>query len=355
MKKKVLLGTLVIAFGCFVSCKKKNDDECPKCPSVTSVSPVSGRAYTTLTINGINFNSDFRSNIVKINGVSIEADSILSGTTTQLTVKVPKGCGTGRVTVDVDADLTNTGTPPVFQYIFTYQVTTLAGLANTAGSGGTTLGTIRFTNPYDLICAPSNILYIKDQSFHTLRYINLTDNTVGNIDGGGCGSSGALSLDFDGNTFYYSSDADEVIYAIAGSNCSVLAGNFSNSLVDSTLLESEFNSPTDVAINQSNSAELFVADFANHCVRKISLTTGRVTTFAGGPGLYGDEDGPLSTAKWSNPISVLAKGGIVYVADEISHKVKKIQNGIVSDAGRRITRRRRRNRNTGIVSICHTA
>jgi len=81
----------------------------------------------------------FKTNTIKINGVVIQTDSILSGSSSELVVKVPKGCGTGPVTVDVDADLTNGGSPPVFHYQYVYRVTTLAGTPNVPGSSGTSV------------------------------------------------------------------------------------------------------------------------------------------------------------------------------------------------------------------------
>ena len=122
MKKNIaLLALFFVTFSLFNGCKK-NDDECPICPSVVSIYPTSGNGGDTLTITGINFAENPLENIVKINGVLIAPESIKSGTTTEIKVIVPLNCGTGPVTVDFDSDLTNQGTPPVFQYINSYFV-----------------------------------------------------------------------------------------------------------------------------------------------------------------------------------------------------------------------------------------
>src|SRR6478672_3943757 len=107
---KTLRYTLIVLFiSCFFfTCRRKDKaDECPACPSVEDISPASAHAYDKLKISGKNFSITPTLNIVKINGVQVLPDSILSGTTTELVVKVPKGCGSGPVTVDLDEELSN--------------------------------------------------------------------------------------------------------------------------------------------------------------------------------------------------------------------------------------------------------
>jgi len=201
----------------------------------------------------------------------VDPDSILSGSTTQIVVKVPKTCGSGAVTVDIDADLTNTGTPPVFQYIYTYRVSTFAGKADSLGVGGTTLSTIRFARPCDILCNDNNILYIKDQSGIDLRFINLNTGVVGNIshNSGDCGSATMQSLEVDANSTFYSSVAfDNRIISFSGSVCSNLSGTGLPGADDSTLSFATFNNPSDVIINPSDPNEFYVADWGNHSVRK---------------------------------------------------------------------------------------
>ncbi|MBK8364307.1 MAG: IPT/TIG domain-containing protein [Bacteroidetes bacterium] len=101
---KFFLLLLVIA-GIFLnSCKKKDtDDECPNCPTVTAISPTSAHGFDQLTITGNNFSSDPQSNIVKLTVFQIDLIQYWSGSTSELIVKVPRLCGSGKVTVDVDA------------------------------------------------------------------------------------------------------------------------------------------------------------------------------------------------------------------------------------------------------------
>ena len=115
------LALFLISFSLFNGCKK-DDDECPVCPSAVSIFPTSGTGGDTLTITGFNFAESAADNIVKINGQVVGLDSIISGTTTEIKVLVPENCGTGSVTVDLDGEIINKGTPPVFEYKNKYQL-----------------------------------------------------------------------------------------------------------------------------------------------------------------------------------------------------------------------------------------
>src|SRR5262245_58824953 len=127
--KRILLYLFLSAVMIFVltECKKKDDDnECPACPVVNSISPASAHWAEVVTITGVNFSSSISGNIVKFNGMLVESDSILSANSTEIRVKVPKGCGSGPVTVDLDADLTNNGAAVNFTYLYTVNASLFA-------------------------------------------------------------------------------------------------------------------------------------------------------------------------------------------------------------------------------------
>jgi hypothetical protein len=317
----------------FHSCKKDDNNDCPNCPSVQSISPTSGHNGDVITITGINFNPNYADNIVKFNGKQVPASDITEGSEIYLKVKVPKGCGTGPVTVDVDNELTNSGTPPTFTYIYQYVVTTLSGSPGVSGSSGSNTGNALYTYPRDIVWSSNNVLYLLEGSVNPPRYINLNDSSVGfiTINSGTCYLSSPRGLEIDSaNAFYIANGPDNKVCKLSGAICNDFAGISLNGYLDTIVSEAQFNDPYDVAQDKSIPTDFYIADFANHCVRKISLVTGLVTTVAGGPNLYGDEDGPVATAKFSNPSSVLAKNGVVYVVDNIAHKIRKIANGMVT-------------------------
>jgi len=94
-----------------------------------------------------------------------------------------------------------------------------------------------------------------------------------------------------------------------------------------------FRQPTGVALDKNDN--LYVADYGNHLIRKIT-PNGSVTTLAGGGGNYwtgaGADDGHGKEASFNGPIGLAVDGnGNVYVADEGNNLIRMItQNGDVT-------------------------
>jgi IPT/TIG domain len=100
-------------------------------PVISSFSPTSGAAGTTVTLTGSNFDGFFGHNLVKFGGVQA---TVTAGTTTSLTFTVPTGATTGALTVSNIADFAhpkNVTSSGVF--------TVLASTANTTCPAGQTL------------------------------------------------------------------------------------------------------------------------------------------------------------------------------------------------------------------------
>ncbi len=86
-----------------------------------------------------------------------------------------------------------------------------------------------------------------------------------------------------------------------------------------------FNQPAGIASDALGN--IFVADSANHVIRKIT-PTGLVSTFAGMPGNSGSEDGIGNTARFRYPkaMAIDSKNN-VYVAEWNSRTIRKITSG----------------------------
>ena len=101
---------------------------------------------------------------------------------------------------------------------------------------------------------------------------------------------------------------------------STLAGS-TYGYTDGTGTSAKFYNPTGVAVD--GAGNVYVADYANHSIRKIT-TSGVVSTLAGS-GTYGYTDGTGTSAKFDSPTGVAVDGaGNVYVADESNHSIRKI-------------------------------
>lgn len=135
------------------------------------------------------------------------------------------------------------------------------------------------------------------------------------------------------------SDAEGNLYiADNGNNCirkiskegmvSTFAGAKTAGLVDGTLMEARFKAPTGICSDAEGN--FYVADFENHCIRKISKD-GRVSTLAGN-GKPGFADGKDTNAQFNYPRGICRDAaGNLYIGDSWNHRIRKVSpDGTVS-------------------------
>lgn len=93
--------------------------------------------------------------------------------------------------------------------------------------------------------------------------------------------------------------------------------------------EARFKVPAAAAADDSGN--IYVADAANHTIRKVTRY-GEVTTLAGLAGVAGSADGPGAAARFNEPSAVAIDGsGNVFVADSMNHTIRRITpRGVVS-------------------------
>src|SRR4051812_41873025 len=233
---------LILGIVYLSSCRKKDKNECPVCPIVESISPVSAHAGDTITINGSQFNSS--GNIVKFNDVS--ATRIVSENSSQVRAVVPANCGSGPVSVDIDDELTSNRSV-AFTYISKYTVTTFAGTPVLAGDVDGAAAIAKFNSPKGIVSDKLGNVFVADRNNNCIRKIKAG-----------------------------------LVTTFAGKKGPT--GGFVNS---ANPLTAEFNFPYGIDINKSG--ELFVADLFNDCIRKI-LPSGAVSTIAGVGTVPGDVD-----------------------------------------------------------------
>ena len=116
----------------------------------------------------------------------------------------------------------------------------------------------------------------------------------------------------------------DIIITVAGTGTSGYSGDNGPAIEAQT-------SPTGVSANSSG--DLFIAEFANNCIRKVDRTTGIITTVAGvcgATGGYSGDGGSATSANLNGPYSVFVNNSDIFIADFNNNRVRKVSGGIIS-------------------------
>ncbi|WP_435007806.1 hypothetical protein P12x_005071 [Tundrisphaera lichenicola] len=136
----------------------------------------------------------------------------------------------------------------------------------------------------------------------------------------------AVCVDGRGNTFICEREGNAIrkvdpngrITTIAGTGLAGYSGD------GGPALGATFRGPK--GIRPDSSGNLFVVDTENHAVRKIDVTTGVVSSVAGGhQGPDGDGGDPLKAGMDRPHGCVIAPDGTLYVADSSNHRVRRVR------------------------------
>jgi len=216
-------------------------------------------------------------------------------------------------------------------------ITTIAGLAGSAGSTDGTGNSARFDNPSGVAVDGAGNIYVADSSNSTIRKITPTgvvttlagdaNSDTGATDGVGSTArfNGPMSVAADGTGNVYVADTiNNTIRKITSAGVvSTLAGTPGVSgHVDGVGSSALFNQPQGVAVDQSGN--VYVADTQNYTIRKIAVT-GAVTTIAGTPGVFGYADGTGNAAVFSLTTGVAVDiSGNVFVADQSNNVIRMV-------------------------------
>lgn len=179
-----------------------------------------------------------------------------------------------------DGDVPDTGTNELVAMRF-------AGTGSPGTADGP-LNTAQFNKPSGITADGNGALFIADSSNHCIRKI---ENSQVSTVAGTCGTPGT-------------DDGDALSKAL-------------------------FRSPVGILVDSQK--QLFVADTANNCIRRV--TSGAVTTVAGVCGTLtgGFLDGDAKSAKFLLPFGIVftPKGGML-VVDTGNHCIRSLEGGVVS-------------------------
>ena len=197
----------------------------------------------------------------------------------------------------------------------------------------------RFHFPTGLVMAADGSLLVTDMFNHRLRRV-LPDGMVSTVagweshgfaDGEGTGarfnSPWGIAVDRHG-TVYISDCGNHCIRKV--SPCwavSTLCGSTQRGHADDLGVAAHFDRPRGLVLDAEGN--LIVADAGNHCIRKVSVSDGRVTTVAGsragGNAAKAHADGRNLAARFNAPCGVAVDGNnAIFVSDWYNHRVRMI-------------------------------
>ncbi len=224
------------------------------------------------------------------------------------------------------------------QNIDTYAGTGAAGFS---GDGGPATAA-KINGPYAVTADLTGNVYFGDHGNFRLRKINssgIISTIAGNGSSGYTGDGGpsvsakvgyikGICLDVAGN-IYFTDDysvvrkidiTSGVITTVAGIGTS--AGGFTTDGIQATA--SKLYNP--IGITFDNSGNLLIADQLNSRIRKVTMSTGIITTICGNGSVGGTGDGGPATAALVNyPAGVaVSLTGNIYIADFGNNRIRKI-------------------------------
>jgi sugar lactone lactonase YvrE len=169
-----------------------------------------------------------------------------------------------------------------------YFFSTVAGLAGVSGAADGTNSTARFYSPGGIACDATGNVFVADILNHTIRKLT----SIG---------------------------TNWVVTTIAGQ------AGAPPDINDGTNNEARFDRPNYIAIDQAG--DLFVTDHYNHTIRKVTPdgTNWIVTTIAGLAGIYGNDDGTNSQARFWSPTGIAVdNSNRLYVVDTANFTIRQI-------------------------------
>ena len=212
----------------------------------------------------------------------------------------------------------------------TGQVITLAGSGILGGVDG--VGTFaQFNSPNGIAVDAFGNVYVVDN--HRIRKITSTGQVItlagsgqsGYADGEGTSARFStpygVAVDAVGNVYVSDTGNHRIRKITSAGQVTTLAGSGQSGYADGTGTSTQFYSPHGVAVDAASN--VYISDAGNHRIRKITLA-GQVTTLAGS-GQSGYADGAGTLAQFNYPLgAAVDASGNVYVADYFNHRIRKI-------------------------------
>lgn len=235
-------------------------------------------------------------------------------------------------------------------------VTTIAGtgVRGYGGDGGPAI-TALLGGPGELAVDSAGNVFFSDVDNYRVRKIVAATGIITTVagngstldsgDGGlainaGIGFGDGVAVDPAGN-LYFTNGGDRVrkVFASTGIIATIAGGPGTTAGDGGLATSTQLSQPSSVALDSSGN--IYIAERGVNRIRKISATTGIITTVAGSgpinqyfvPGAYGGDGGPATSALLNDPETVaLDSAGNLYISDTLNFRIRKVDSvsGIIT-------------------------
>lgn len=204
------------------------------------------------------------------------------------------------------------------------------GVSSYSDSADGTGKTAAFNAPTGM-SADGTYLYVMDTGVSSIRRVDMNTGetkTFSYSKNKGLSLNAPSGSDLSGNQMYVADRGNQIIRKLDITNLSgapliLIAGSVGEAGYRySAGYSAQFNRPVGIAAD--GMGNLYVADTANHTIRKIVISTREVTTIAGTPGHGGFMNSEFGSPMFNLPRGICVVGDHLYVADSGNHLIRRV-------------------------------